>query len=117
MSGVFRVLLVTGEYPPDEGGVADYTRCLAEALAERGMAVDVVTGRRRKGSAGTAQRAPTKSDLSALDNRVSPAPDNHIGTKPQPTEYQPHVSAHRVIPLLGLELAPGASTGHQDAPA
>jgi glycosyltransferase involved in cell wall biosynthesis len=38
-----RVLLVTGEYPPDEGGVADYTRCLAEALAERGVAVDVAT--------------------------------------------------------------------------
>lgn len=41
-----RVLLVTGEYPPDEGGVADYTRCLAEALASRGLAVAVLCPRR-----------------------------------------------------------------------
>jgi glycosyltransferase involved in cell wall biosynthesis len=42
-----RVLLVTGEYPPDEGGVADYTRCLAAALADLGHTVDVLTGRGR----------------------------------------------------------------------
>jgi glycosyltransferase involved in cell wall biosynthesis len=41
-----RVLLVTGEYPPDEGGVADYTRWLAEALLVEGLAVDVLTDRR-----------------------------------------------------------------------
>ena len=41
-----RVLLVTGEYPPDEGGVADYTQCLAEALAARGLRIDVLTSRR-----------------------------------------------------------------------
>ncbi len=40
-----RVLLVTGEYPPQEGGVADYSRCLALALAELGHTVDVLTGR------------------------------------------------------------------------
>jgi glycosyltransferase involved in cell wall biosynthesis len=41
-----RVCLVTGEYPPDEGGVADYTRCLADALAAQGVFVDVLTTRR-----------------------------------------------------------------------
>lgn len=45
MSGALRICFLTGEYPPDEGGVADYTRCLAEALVERGVAVDVVSGR------------------------------------------------------------------------
>lgn len=40
-----RICLLTGEYPPDEGGVADYTRCLAEALADRGLRVDVLSGR------------------------------------------------------------------------
>jgi glycosyltransferase involved in cell wall biosynthesis len=39
------VLLITGEYPPDEGGVADYTRLLAEGLATEGLTVDVLTGR------------------------------------------------------------------------
>lgn len=47
-----RVLLVTGEYPPDEGGVADYTRCLAEALAARGLAVAVLCPRRRAAEDG-----------------------------------------------------------------
>lgn len=41
-----RSCLITGEYPPDEGGVADYTLCLASALAERRVLVDVLTARR-----------------------------------------------------------------------
>ena len=51
-----RVLLVTGEYPPDQGGVADYTYCLAQALAERHAAVDVLTRRRPSAAALAAQR-------------------------------------------------------------
>lgn len=41
-----RILLVTGEYPPDEGGVADYSRCLAEALHAAGLKVAVLSTRR-----------------------------------------------------------------------
>jgi glycosyltransferase involved in cell wall biosynthesis len=48
-----RVCLITGEYPPDQGGVADYTRCLAVALAGRHALVDVVTSRRPAGRAGS----------------------------------------------------------------
>jgi glycosyltransferase involved in cell wall biosynthesis len=33
--------LITGEYPPDHGGIADYTRRVAEGLAERGQNVQV----------------------------------------------------------------------------
>lgn len=51
-----RVLLVTGEYPPDEGGVADYTRCLASALADLGHTVDVLTGRGRVAEAAPDRR-------------------------------------------------------------
>ncbi len=39
MSRTFHLL--TGEYPPDSGGVGDYTGLLAEALAARGCAVHV----------------------------------------------------------------------------
>ncbi len=38
-----RVLLVTGEYPPMRGGVADYTRLLARALAAQGVEVEILT--------------------------------------------------------------------------
>ncbi len=73
-----RICLVTGEYPPDEGGVADYTRCLAEALAARGLAVDVhtrkragssETRRRRRGNGTQESAAPTRR--SAAEARIT----------------------------------------------
>lgn len=39
-----RVCLVTGEYPPQQGGVGDYTRELARALCRRGCEALVLTG-------------------------------------------------------------------------
>jgi glycosyltransferase involved in cell wall biosynthesis len=39
-----RIGLVTGEFPPDQGGVGDFTHHLAEALAALGHDVHVVTG-------------------------------------------------------------------------
>lgn len=38
-----RIVLLSGEYPPQPGGVGDYTRRLAVALGERGCRVAVVT--------------------------------------------------------------------------
>jgi glycosyltransferase involved in cell wall biosynthesis len=38
-----RILLITGEYPPESGGVGDYTRRLAQALSERGHDLQVLT--------------------------------------------------------------------------
>ena len=40
-----RVLLVTGEYPPMQGGVGDYTRELGIALVALGVEVHVLTAR------------------------------------------------------------------------
>lgn len=39
-----RIGLITGEYPPDQGGVGDFTHQLGQALAELGHEVHVVTG-------------------------------------------------------------------------
>ena len=41
------VLLVSGEYPPAVGGLADYTACLRGALEARGLDVRIMTRRRR----------------------------------------------------------------------
>jgi glycosyltransferase involved in cell wall biosynthesis len=41
-----RTGLITGEYPPDQGGVGDFTRELARAMAAAGHDVHVITGRR-----------------------------------------------------------------------
>ncbi|MFQ5460681.1 MAG: glycosyltransferase, partial [Anaerolineae bacterium] len=49
-----RVCLVSGEYPPDEGGVADYTALLAAELARAGHAVEVLTSGRGRGAAAAA---------------------------------------------------------------
>ena len=38
-----RALLISGEYPPMEGGVADYTHILGEEMAELGAKVHVLT--------------------------------------------------------------------------
>lgn len=38
-----KVLLISGEYPPMEGGVADFTAILGEHLAEQGAQVHVLT--------------------------------------------------------------------------
>lgn len=43
MSGTPRVLLVSAEYPPQPGGVGDYSALLATHLAEMGAAVTVLT--------------------------------------------------------------------------
>ena len=39
-----KIGLITGEYPPMQGGVGDFTRELAHALAKQGHAVHIITG-------------------------------------------------------------------------
>ncbi|MCI0684036.1 MAG: glycosyltransferase family 4 protein [Gemmataceae bacterium] len=66
--------IVTGEYPPDPGGVADYTHRLAHALADAGDEVCVWTPRRRED--GT----PGSSDHSSRNVCVRRLPD-HFGPR------------------------------------
>lgn len=46
-----RWVLLSGEFPPDPGGVADYTRAVSEGLARRGHEIHVVAPRSRRGAA------------------------------------------------------------------
>lgn len=59
-----RIGLVTGEFPPDQGGVGDFTFWLAEALAALGHEVHIITGPLRS-PALCAVRARGTSPLSA----------------------------------------------------
>ncbi|MGI5916944.1 MAG: glycosyltransferase family 4 protein [Anaerolineae bacterium] len=66
MSATPRVLLISGEYPPMEGGVGDYTRVLSEALVDRGAMVQVLTSHHaaagRDGSDGAVRVHATMRD-------------------------------------------------------
>jgi glycosyltransferase involved in cell wall biosynthesis len=46
MTEQLRALLVSGEYPPMEGGVADFTHILGGMLAEKGVTVHVLTSQK-----------------------------------------------------------------------
>ena len=43
MSEAMHIGLITGEYPPDQGGVGDFTNRLAHALADLGHRTHVIT--------------------------------------------------------------------------
>lgn len=63
--------LVTGEYPPEAGGVGDYTAILAEELAARGCSVHVWV----PGAGGQADREPEGGaavSVHALPDRFGP---------------------------------------------
>ena len=64
VTNAHRILFITGEYPPMQGGVADYTRELARALARAGHEVGVLT---------SAEAAPPPADP---DIRVFPVIEN-----------------------------------------
>jgi len=57
-----KIALVSADYPPTAGGVADYTCHLGHALADLGHSIQVLTSRRTRGAAGAPQR-PTAVDV------------------------------------------------------
>jgi glycosyltransferase involved in cell wall biosynthesis len=63
-----RICLVSGEYPPMQGGVGDYTRELGRALVQMGHAVDVVTSRQAE-TLGVQEQTPKVDER---DPRVQP---------------------------------------------
>jgi glycosyltransferase involved in cell wall biosynthesis len=48
MTRSLRVLMVSGEYPPMEGGVGDFTHLLGRAMADQGAEVHVLTSARAR---------------------------------------------------------------------
>ncbi len=71
-----RIGLITGEYPPDRGGVGDFTNHLGQSLAAFGHQVHVIT---------------------------SPSPSNREATQlPEGATGSNHVSVHRVVRNWGF---------------
>ena len=70
-----RWAIVTGEYPPQPGGVADYTRLVASALAAAGDSVTVLTS-----ALETSQGHSPTEELSADGVTVVRLPD-HFGLR------------------------------------
>lgn len=92
--------LLTGEYPPEAGGVSDYTRQVATALAKAGDAVDVWTPR---------GMSPPESDpgvvVHALPDRFGPrsllALGRGLDRSPEPrrvlVQYVPHAFGWKAL--------------------
>lgn len=66
MTAPLRVLLVTGEYPPDIGGVGDYTALLAASLRALDVEVTIVAGRSASAPDVIALRSWGPSSLVAI---------------------------------------------------
>jgi glycosyltransferase involved in cell wall biosynthesis len=73
--------MLAGEFPPDQGGVGDYTARLSEALAGRGVPVGVLARRRKgqpirrwysSGTRSTAVAVPVQARVDAWDARAWP---------------------------------------------
>lgn len=67
-----RICMISGEYPPDEGGVADYSACLVEALAAEGLNVDVLTTRRPGRAPMPVDHAARRSEAGAAEPQPAP---------------------------------------------
>ena len=61
-----RVLFITGEFPPMQGGVGDCTNEIAQGLAALGVEVSVLTSTQAVGGLAVAQFATVKSAVSVL---------------------------------------------------
>ena len=94
-------VLLSGEYPPHPGGVADYTRAVAEGLAERGHEVHVVAPRSTHGApaAGRVQVHLLEGrfrprDLLRLDALLAT-----LGPRRLFLQYVPHAFGYKALNL------------------
>jgi glycosyltransferase involved in cell wall biosynthesis len=89
-NGVIAWHIVTSEYPPDVGGVSDYTRQVAEGLARAGEDVHVWCPRPADSHAGVRIHAElgaiTPSDL----KRIDPQLDAHPAPRRLLVQWVPH---------------------------
>jgi glycosyltransferase involved in cell wall biosynthesis len=85
--------IITGEFPPDVGGVAGYTAVVAEALAEAGDEIHVWTAG-REGVRRLGDRVTVHRSLGTFDGRSLAAADADLERFPSPRrlllQWVPH---------------------------
>ena len=72
-----RVLFITGEFPPMQGGVGDCTNEIAQALAKRGVEVFVLTSASDQSSV-ISHQSPVTSHQSSVTSRQSPVSNTRV---------------------------------------
>ncbi|MDE3215040.1 MAG: glycosyltransferase [Gemmatimonadota bacterium] len=102
MTGSWHV--ITGEYPPQPGGVSDYTRAVAEGLADRGITVHVWAPN-AAGAAESDSQAPVRvhrlpdtfgeASLAVMNGGLAAAP----GPRTLLVQYVPHAFGARGMNL------------------
>jgi polysaccharide biosynthesis protein PslF len=109
-----RILFITGEFPPMQGGVGDYTHELGQALQDLGCEVQVLTS----SQAGSARRLTVRPVIDRWDwscwRRILTVVEDY---RPDVLHIQYQAAAfamHPAINLLPRRLRLGA-TGHQRA--
>jgi glycosyltransferase involved in cell wall biosynthesis len=110
-----RIGLISGEYPPMQGGVGDYTHELGEALAALGVEVSVITSVKGQGTRDEGQGALSlfpiieKWDWDCWRGIMSIARD--VGADILHIQYQAAAyGMHPAINFLPLRLRAGAAT-------
>lgn len=112
---LIKVLLVTGEYPPTVGGVADYTRLLAHHLRDVGVAPSVLSSRAPAPRCTDVQAIPVHRVVRDWDFGSWREIADHVArARPDILHVQYQAGAfdgRAAIPLLPLRFA-GAASPH-----
>ncbi len=96
-----RIGLVTGEYPPMQGGVGDFTHLLASALADLGHEVSVLTDRR--GGRGTDPRIAVSAEVSGWNRACLRAVGRWVRERRlEVVNLQYQTAAYQMAPLIHL---------------
>jgi hypothetical protein len=95
--------LITGEYPPDHGGVADYTRQLAERLAAESQVVHVWSRGNDRAAVSAATNLTIHRVAGDFDRlglrRLTRAIDDVSGPRIVFVQYVPHAFGRRAMNL------------------
>ncbi len=93
-----RWAILTGEYPPESGGVGDYTRLVARGLAEAGDAVSVYAP---VSKSEICDPGVTVHRLLGFGPRALPKLDRMLSAEPKPdrilVQYVPHAFGYKAM--------------------